>query len=272
MSEKVYCVYMHTSPSGKAYIGLTSNYKKRCYSHQYQKNKHQCTAFFNAIKKHGWGNFTHEILKDNLTLEQAKSEEKRLIALYNTFTPHGYNLTTGGEGCKVSEETKKRVGSASKKTHAMPEFKEKFSALMASVNNRPELIEKHKQIANSPEFKEKMSNAVKKAINRTEVKEKIRLAFSCPINKAKRSESAKKANSRLDVKLKISNALIEAHKRPDVKAKRIAAFSILKEKRKASKIAKQKEFAEKWNSGCLSENNNGIPILFGYMQQDLFLK
>ena len=59
--DALYCIYMHISPSSKGYIGQTKRYDRRCYEHQYISNG--CIAFKNAIDKHGWDNFTHEILE-----------------------------------------------------------------------------------------------------------------------------------------------------------------------------------------------------------------
>lgn len=88
----MYVLYKHTSPSGKAYVGITSNYYKRCSMHRTSK---KCPAFHAAIEKYGWENFTHEILFTDLTLEEANELETRTILEHNTMFPHGYNLTTG---------------------------------------------------------------------------------------------------------------------------------------------------------------------------------
>lgn len=104
MSEQTYCIYKHTSPSGKSYIGQTNNYKRRCSAHNGPVNG--CRIFFNAIKKYGWGNFTHEILEDGLTLEDANIRESYYISEYNTLSPDGYNLKDGGNVSTFSQETK----------------------------------------------------------------------------------------------------------------------------------------------------------------------
>lgn len=55
-------IYMHTSPSGKHYIGQTKqkiNNRFRSDGSGYK----QCRVFYNAIKKYGWNNFKHEILE-----------------------------------------------------------------------------------------------------------------------------------------------------------------------------------------------------------------
>ncbi|MFA7256791.1 MAG: GIY-YIG nuclease family protein, partial [Kiritimatiellales bacterium] len=64
MSSK-FCVYIHTSPEGKKYIGITKQLiERRCRNGLgYRRNNH----FFSAIVKHGWDNFNHEIYADGLT-------------------------------------------------------------------------------------------------------------------------------------------------------------------------------------------------------------
>lgn len=67
-----YCVYKHTSPSGKVYIGQTSiNPLDRWQNGKGYKKQ----AFYNAIKKYGWENIKHEILYDNLTKEEATKKK-----------------------------------------------------------------------------------------------------------------------------------------------------------------------------------------------------
>jgi group I intron endonuclease len=97
-----YLIYKYTSPSNKNYIGQTKNLTKREKQHQSIKSK--CTAFSSAIKKYGFDNFTLEILEQNLTLEEANIREPYWILFYNTLAPNGYNLMSGGNNSKHSEE------------------------------------------------------------------------------------------------------------------------------------------------------------------------
>lgn len=106
-----YCIYCHINKiNGKQYIGLTcENPPSRRWGSN-GINYKQCRCFYNAIQKYGWNNFEHIILEDNLTFEQAEQLERYYIQLYNTISPNGYNLTSGGEIKKeVSEETRKRL-------------------------------------------------------------------------------------------------------------------------------------------------------------------
>ena len=57
---KEYYIYKHTNKTnGKSYIGQTSNIKSRWRESSYKNNR----KFYNALKKYGWDNFTHEILE-----------------------------------------------------------------------------------------------------------------------------------------------------------------------------------------------------------------
>lgn len=108
-----YCVYMHTSPNGKKYIGITCckpRNRRWQNGYGYVDNKH----FFSAIKKYGWQSIQHEILVDNLTADEAGRLEIEYINRYNTTDRrNGYNLNQGGQvGYHLSHEHKKKIGEA----------------------------------------------------------------------------------------------------------------------------------------------------------------
>lgn len=98
-----YVVYCHTSPSNKKYVGISCNPIKRWNNGEgYKKNY----LFYRAIKKYGWDNFKHEILYENLTVDQAGEIEKRLIDEWHLLDSHfGYNLREGGNG-KLSDTSR----------------------------------------------------------------------------------------------------------------------------------------------------------------------
>lgn len=92
---KTYCIYKHTLPNQKVYIGQTCDISHRWRASSYVGN----SFFYNAIQKYGWENITHEILENNLTLDEANEREKYYIALYQaTNSEYGYNLRIGGDG------------------------------------------------------------------------------------------------------------------------------------------------------------------------------
>lgn len=111
--KKNYCVYKHTNKiNGKVYIGLTG--KKPEYRWNNGNGYKHNPYFYSSIQKYGWENFDHEIIKDNLTEEQAQNLEILLIAQYkSTDKEFGYNILHGGNlgtfGVEMSAETRKKM-------------------------------------------------------------------------------------------------------------------------------------------------------------------
>ncbi len=103
----MYKVYKHTNVlNGKVYIGITSlSLNNRWRNGEGYKN---CTLFYKAIKKYGWDNFTHEVLFDGLSKEEAEKAERNLIQAYQSNNKSkGYNIENGGNSRgKMSEEEK----------------------------------------------------------------------------------------------------------------------------------------------------------------------
>ena len=155
-----YCVYKHTSPSNKVYIGITS--QKPEYRWRNGNGYKSHLYFYNAILKYGWNNFKHEILFDNLTKEEAEQKEIELIALYKSNQQkYGYNIANGGNSNgKHSDETRRKIKEnhfdISGKNHPMygkhcnDEVKQKISK---SMTGRKHTV--------SPETCIKISNALK---------------------------------------------------------------------------------------------------------------
>ena len=88
--------------NGKLYIGQTGRkrMKDRYGKDGYQY--HQCTHFWRAIQKYGWDNFEHIVLIENISKEMANIIESELIKKYDTTNAkYGYNITLGGDGCRL---------------------------------------------------------------------------------------------------------------------------------------------------------------------------
>lgn len=99
MEEKKWCVYKHTTPSNKVYIGITSQDPER----RWQNGNGYATQklFWRAIQKYGWDNIKHEILEKNLIKQEAFQKEKYYIELFQSNQrKFGYNVTSGGDGCR----------------------------------------------------------------------------------------------------------------------------------------------------------------------------
>lgn len=123
--EKQWCVYMHISPSGKRYIGITSRdpvirWGKDGKRYLEKKNdKYRHPAMANALLKYSnWDEWQHYILIRNITEEYAKIIEKCLIEIYQTRDyKYGYNCTDGGEGASgliMSDDAKKKLSEKAK--------------------------------------------------------------------------------------------------------------------------------------------------------------
>jgi len=107
----LYCIYK-LSFQDMVYIGQTNSTQKRFTRHM---NDSGCAYLCNAIKKHGWVNFTKEVLEKDLIKEEANIAEDKFIKEHDCIAPGGYNLRTGGESYEVSEVTKKIFSGNTKK-------------------------------------------------------------------------------------------------------------------------------------------------------------
>lgn len=140
----MYCVYRHTCPNGKCYIGITGQepLKRWDGGRGYQKAK----LFYRAIQKYGWDNIKHEILLDGLTKEKACQKEIELIAEHKSNNhDYGYNVSSGGEsgnaGVTASEETRHKMSLARKGAKRKPlseETKEKLRVANTGKKATPE--------------------------------------------------------------------------------------------------------------------------------------
>lgn len=114
---KKYIVYKHTSPNGKSYIGITSKSVGERWGKNGSRYTKETTYFANAIRKHGWDNFSHDILAGGLSKKEAIAMERSLIALLSTQDKrYGFNSTAGGEGVESPpNEVRKKIGDSHSK-------------------------------------------------------------------------------------------------------------------------------------------------------------
>lgn len=104
-----YCVYRHTFPNGKVYIGITCQNPKSRWKNglgYYKQN-----LIYNAINKYGWKNIKHEIIDSGLNKEEAEQKEMELIIRHQSNKrKFGYNIENGGSTSgKHSKETIKKM-------------------------------------------------------------------------------------------------------------------------------------------------------------------
>lgn len=215
-NDRRYTVYMHTSPSGKRYIGITKQKPEKRWLNG--KGYNDNAYFSRAISKYGWENFLHEILFENLTKEEAEQKEIELIAFYKSNQPSfGYNIANGGNCVgTVSEETKKLLSTIKKEFFANPEnnpmygkfhteeTKEKMSILakkrFESKENHP-LYGKH----HSEETKQKIGEGNKGKFVSEETRKKVSES-----NKGKHSREVLQFTMEMEFVARYSS-LLEAH-------------------------------------------------------------
>ena len=120
-----YVVYIHKNIlNGKVYVGQTCNLSERWRNNG--KNYFNSIKFYNAIKKYGWNNFTHEVVYSNLNKQAADKLEKELIHKYNSIE-NGYNLKEGGSKGELSTESLAKMSKSLKRGYSeFPERREKI--------------------------------------------------------------------------------------------------------------------------------------------------
>lgn len=162
--DKLFKVYVYTSPKGKRYIGITSKSTSERWGiggNAYKSNVH----FWNAIQKYGWDNFTHEIVASDLSLTDACELETTLIAEYDTMNPdHGYNHTTGGNWSTPDKATRLKLSEAQKRINSDPEYLKKKSERLLG---HPTSIETRMKISHANTGKKRSAEFCEKQRNRT---------------------------------------------------------------------------------------------------------
>jgi group I intron endonuclease len=141
-------IYKITSPSGKIYIGQTTNYSKRYNAYKNHKCKGQ-PKLFASIEKYGFINHTIEIIKE-CQVEDLNYYERYYQEYYESVL-NGLNLrytaTTDKSGF-MSEETKKKMSDSGKGKIITEEWRKNLGLVW--------LGRKH-----TDETKKKMSEAAK---------------------------------------------------------------------------------------------------------------
>ena len=194
---KVYRIYIVTNTvNGKQYVGITNSLAKRWNKHKNAKGS--APALHAAIKKYGLDAFIFSHIADAFDSEAAKKIEIMLIAEHNTIAPHGYNLTSGGDGTlNPSEEVRQKLSASHAGKTQSEETKAKRSASLkkAYAEGRKE------------------SNAGKTWKMSEEGKAKIRAA-----------------------KIGDKNPMFGKKQSPEFVAKRLAAAAVAIAKRKAAEV------------------------------------
>ena len=148
--------------NGKAYIGISTHEpeKRRIKDHL---SGHGNRIIANAVKKYGKDAFTYEVLESNVFPEFLPDLEVAYITNFNTVAPHGYNLTSGGDHARHSEETRRKMSEAHKGRKLSEEHRRKLSEAHKnpSEETRRKMSEGQKGRKLSEETRRKISKANK---------------------------------------------------------------------------------------------------------------
>lgn len=149
----IYSIYKITNiVNGKVYIGFTSKMpaKERFYQHlsvAFCKNKN--SYLYTAIRKYGKESFSFEILYQSTDRYYAlEVVEPNLIKEYDSRNRYvGYNIKSGGSCCEHTEETKIKIGTASRNRKRLQETTDKIAAANRGKKRTPEQRAKFRIIA-----------------------------------------------------------------------------------------------------------------------------
>jgi group I intron endonuclease len=131
--------------TGKVYVGQTVQpLKKRIKGHLDAVCNGSRLPLHRAIRKYGWNAFEVAVLERCPSLPMLNAAESRWIAELGAFGPRGYNCTTGGEGFRVSEETRNRIAHVHKGKALSEAHRAAIAAAMHGAGN-PFFGRKHKQ-------------------------------------------------------------------------------------------------------------------------------
>jgi group I intron endonuclease len=139
--------------NNKAYIGVTtqSNPNERWSNHKsHNRQGNGCPFLMKAFKKYGEDAFKFEVLIICFD-EDVFRFESEYIKKYNSLSPNGYNVATGGKtnqsflGKTHSEETKKILSEKSKAYNANPEVRERSRRVAIEFNKTHNIGELQKK-------------------------------------------------------------------------------------------------------------------------------
>lgn len=129
----------------KCYIGITgqtiqNRWKVHC-SEANLGTRHR--AIHSALAKYGIENFEFSIIGYAETEDLAKRSECLAIKIYNSLSPNGYNLTSGGDGSyRPSPETRKKMRDSHLGKKQSPETIKKRALQLTGKKRSKECVEK----------------------------------------------------------------------------------------------------------------------------------
>ena len=124
--------------NGKIYVGQTvQGLRARQNDHRRKAFVHGSKGHFHAaIRKHGFDSFSWEIIDRAESRDELNQKEKWWIEHLDTMNPsRGYNLKSGGDQPRFTEETKRKIGDAGRGIRRSEEFKANLRRIESGSGN-----------------------------------------------------------------------------------------------------------------------------------------
>lgn len=181
-------IYLLTcTANGTVYVGSSNMIEKRFWSHrsQLKRNKHGNSRLQSTYNKYGKESFKYEIIQ--------QCDPNHLIAVENSYISYFMsigqdkcmNMRAAGwspAGCKVSDETRRRMSAAKKGVKFTDEAKANMSAAQkgkyVSPETRAKISAANKRNGISPETRAKMAESMRGKKRPIEAIEKTRKALT----------------------------------------------------------------------------------------------
>jgi group I intron endonuclease len=213
MNEHKAGIYLITGPTGRVYVGSSSDVRARLLWHikALERNGHDNTWLQRSVNKYGIENFKFEQVVSITIVDRNTLFEYEDIMF--AVCPKRYNLAPiagSNFGYKWTAEQRAKLSAARKITMARPEVKAKSLAALARPEVRAKSAKAIKdKFDNDHEYRAKMLATLAAANSRPEVKESRKL-------------SRMEVMARPEVRAKCAVALAAMMANPEVKSKRAA--------------------------------------------------
>jgi len=178
--------------SDKSYIGQSRDIFKRWKEHSNLSRK-KLSCISSALKLHGLGSFVWEVIEE-CSLEELNDREVYWISYFDSMSPNGYNLTSGGgQGKIISEESRAKMSEAAKAS--------------MTEERRAKISEAIKGKTHSEETKKKISESINAAMT-DEVRAKMSEAQKASMTDERRAKISKATKAAMtdEVRARISEA------------------------------------------------------------------
>ena len=158
-------IYLNTDlKTGKQYAGKHHYHIEGQLDPSYHGSG---VLWMKVLKKRPKELIKEEYIKTCYSEEEMNSDEQYYIEFFDTLYPNGYNLTKGGDGGLLCEETKHKISEAHKGKTLSEEHRRK---LIESLKGKPA---HNKGVPMSEETRKKLSESRKGKLHSEESKKKI---------------------------------------------------------------------------------------------------